>query len=346
MTGAAGKWGLVVGALLLGSRLVADDLPSSLTTGTFSWQASDPIFEPLQREGDELYAVKDPTIVRHEGRWHLFVTVRGRDRSHQIEHLSFTDWDRPENAKRTLLTMHDGFYCAPQVFYFRPHQKWYLVCQASDESWEPNYGAAYSTTDDISDPLSWSPLKPMGHRSADGKRGLDFWVICDDERAHLFFTSLDGRMWREDTSLDQFPTGWSEPQLALQGDIFEASHTYRIRGRQQYLTIIEAQHGHGWRYFKAYTADRLDGEWTPLAATKKHAFANMLNVKQTDNRWTDCISHGELLRAGSDERLEVAPEDLRMVFQGVADDDRSGKKYGAIPWRLGLLSEQRKARTE
>ena len=244
MTGVIGNAGLAltVGTLLLSGRLAADDLPSSLATGTFSWQASKPIFAPLQRAEDELYSVKDPTIVRHEGRWHLFVTVRGRDRSHQIEHLSFADWDRPDDVKRSLLTMHDGFYCAPQVFYFRPHQKWYLVCQASDESWEPNYGAAYSTSDDVSDPRSWSPLKPMGHLSADGKRGLDFWVICDKERAHLFFTSLDGRMWREETSLDEFPTGWSEPHLALKGDVFEASHTYRIRGGQQYLTIIEAQH--------------------------------------------------------------------------------------------------------
>lgn len=35
-----------------------------------------------------------------------------------------------------------------------------------------------------------------------------------------------------------FPFGWSEPVLALQGDIFEASHTYRLKGCNQYLTIV------------------------------------------------------------------------------------------------------------
>ena len=53
--------------------------------------------------------------------------------------------------------------------------------------------------------------------------------------------------------------------------------------------------------------------------------------------WTDAISHGELLRTGTDEHLEVDPTNLRFLFQGVADEDRRGKQYGEIPWKLGLL---------
>jgi hypothetical protein len=37
-------------------------------------------------------------------------------------------------------------------------------------------------------------------------------------------------MWREDTSLTDFPTGWSEPVLAIKGDVFEASHVYKLEG--------------------------------------------------------------------------------------------------------------------
>ncbi|MCK4298115.1 MAG: hypothetical protein KAX80_01210, partial [Planctomycetes bacterium] len=230
-----------------------------------------------------------------------------------------------------------GFFCAPQVFYFQPHARWYLICQASDESWNPNYQPAYSTSDDISAPGSWSPLTPLGARQADGKTGLDFWIICDEEKAHLFFTTLDGRMWREETPLEDFPTGWSEPRLAIKGDIFEASHTYLLKGVGKYLTLVEAQGGHGWRYYKAYVADRLDGEWRPLAATKEKCFASMANTEPVGPRWTDSISHGELVRAGFDQRLEVDPSNLRFVFQGVRDRDRSGKPYGQIPWRLGML---------
>jgi hypothetical protein len=319
--------------------------PADLLAGRFRWRVSQPLVEPLQRQGDLLYSVKDPSIVYYQGRWHLFCSVRGRDRSHQIEYLTFTDWEKVHEAKRHLLVMHDGFFCAPQVFFFRPQGKWYLICQASDESWEPKYGAAYATTAELADPTSWSRLASLGHRQADGKSGLDFWVICDETKAHLFFTTLDGRMWREETSLADFPAGWSEPALAIQGDIFEASHTYRLRGMDKYLTVVEAQGGHGWRYYKAYLADRLDGPWTPLAATKDRSFASMANTRPIGGRWTDSISHGELLRAGYDERLEVDPARLRFLFQGVTDAARRGKSYGQIPWRLGMLEAETEAET-
>ena len=114
-------------------------------------------------------------------------------------------------------------------------------------------------------------------------------------------------MWREQTRLEDFPGGWSEAKLAIEGDIFEAGHTYALKGLGKYLTLVEAQNGHGWRYYKAYLADRLDGEWQPIAATKDKSFASMANVEQPDGHWTDSISHGELLRAGVDQRLEVDP---------------------------------------
>ena len=112
-------------------------------------------------------------------------------------------------------------------------------------------------------------------------------------------------MWRSRTPLGEFPRGWSPPRIALEADVFEASHTYRLQGRGQYLTLIEAQNGHGWRYYKAYLADRLDGEWRPLAADKDRAFASLANVEHPAIQWTDSISHGELLRSGYDQRLEV-----------------------------------------
>ena len=310
-------------------------------TGDFRWATGPPILQAVPSDGEAWKSVKDPSIVRYENRWHLFCTVRGHKRSHAILYLSFSDWNQAAEADQRVLPCHDGFFCAPQVFYFSPHKKWYLICQASDESWQPKYQATYATTADISNPDSWTRLRPLGARPADGKSGLDFWIICDNTNAYLFFTTLDGRMWREETGLGDFPTGWSEPTLAIQGDIFEASHTYWIRDLNGYLTLIEAQDGHGWRYFKAYAADRLDGEWSPLAAEKDRAFASMMNVSFTGKRWTDSISHGELIRSGYDERLEVDPTGLRFIFQGVTDENRTGKPYGEIPWRLGLLKRAR-----
>jgi hypothetical protein len=315
------------------ARRAVDDL----LAGRFAWNITQPVLAPAQRPKDLCYSVKDPSVVFYAERWHLFCSIRGQKRSHQIEYLSFADWKQAARTKRHVLKVSDGYFCAPQVFYFRPQKKWYLICQASDASWKPKYQAAYSTTSDITKPGSWSKLTPLGARLAGKKMGLDFWVICDGKRAHLFFTTLDGRMWREETGLDEFPRGWSPPVLAIRGDIFEASHVYTLKGLGKYLTVVEAQGGHGWRYFKAYLADRLAGPWEPLAATKDKSFASMASARHSKPRWTDCISHGELLRDGYDQTLQADPANLRFLFQGVRDKDRAGRPYGQIPWRLGLL---------
>lgn len=311
---------------------------SDLLADDFKWVASEPVLEPMKLDDVQWIAVKDPTVVRYEGRWHLFVTVRGIERSHAVVYVTFEDWSKAKNARQQVLKCHPGFFCAPQVFYFTPHEKWYMLCQASDESWDPKYGPACSTTADVTKPDSWSKLTPLFESKPSNIKGwLDFWVICDDAKAHLFFTSLNGKMWRAETSLDEFPHGWSQPVVALQADVFEASHTYRLKGSNKYLTLIEAQNGHGWRYYKAYLADRLDGKWIPLAGDKDNAFASMKNVEHPAARWTDVVSHGELLRAGYDQNLLIDPANLRFLFQGVTNRNRAGKGYGRIPWRLGIL---------
>ena len=138
-----------------------------------------------------------------------------------------------------------------------------------------------------------------------------------------------------ETPLADFPEGWSVPVVALRGDIFEASHTYRLRGQNRYLTLIEAKKG-SRRYFKAYLADRLDGAWTPLADSHDKPFASPVNVLQTAAKWTDSFSHGELIRTSYDQSLEVDPGNLRFLYQGVSAREPTDN-YGAIPWRLGML---------
>lgn len=308
------------------------------STNGWAWKASGPLLLPGPAGGETWLSLKDPSVVRHHDRWHLFCTVRGTRRSHAILHTSFAEWAEAQTAPRQILNCHTGYFCAPQVFFFTPRQEWYLVCQASDPSWTPPYQPAFATTKKVEDPGGWSPLRPMWtDPSTAPKAWLDFWVICDTRKAHLFYTSLDGKMWRAETALDRFPLGWSPPVLAIEGDIFEASHTYRLRGMNRYLTFVEAQDGHGWRYFKSFVAAQLEGPWIPQAAERDPAFASMRNVSQPSPRWTDAISHGELLRSGVDEHLEIEPASLRMVFQGVLDSDRADKPYGQIPWRLGLM---------
>ncbi|MBI4326170.1 MAG: hypothetical protein HY674_13040 [Chloroflexi bacterium] len=308
-----------------------------LLSGRFHWTVSRPLLAPAQRPEDPCQSVKDPTIVFHEGRWHLFCTIRSQKRTHQIEYLSFADWAEAGQAPRHILKICDGYFCAPQVFYFTPHQKWYLLFQTSDQTRKPELQPAFSTTRTLGDPTSWSrPTLLFAEHPDTVKAWIDFGIICDDTRAHLFFTSLDGLMWRAETKLADFPGGWSKPGIVLRGDIFEASHTYRLKGLNKFLTLVEAQNS-GRRYYKAFLADTLDGEWRPLADTREKPFAGPVNVRDTGLHWTDSFSHGELLRSSCDESLEVDPANLRFLFQGVSDQERSGKKYGEIPWKLGIL---------
>lgn len=324
-------------ALAAGCPLAATAQPSALADGHFQWGCGPPVQAAIERTNDPCFSVKDPTIVRYEYRWHLFTTIRSEKRTHQIEYSSFGDWKDAVAATRHLLSFNPGYFCAPQVFYFTSHRKWYLLHQASDPGRPVALQPAFATSENIDDPASWSaPQFLYDEHPANVKGWIDFWIICDAAKAHLFFTSNNGLMWRAETSFDRFPKGWSAPKVVLRDDIFEASHTYRLRGSDRYLTVIEAQAG-SRRYYKAYLADRLDGEWRPLAATREKPFASDAYVEFVGERWAESISHGELIRAGYDEHLEVDPARLQFLFQGVLDQDMRGKPYGRIPWRLGLL---------
>jgi hypothetical protein len=307
-------------------------------TGNFKWKVSPPLFSAPQIPDDTCVSIKDPSIVNFQGRWNLFSTLRCQKSSHLIGYLSFTDWEHPGNPPTAVVKAND-YLAAPEVFYFAPQQKWYLIYQTVDPASDPHFQPAYSTTADISNPNSWTKFTTLFSPSPKMKAWLDFWVICDYADAYLFFTSDDGNMWRSETNIKDFPSEWSEPKIILTGDIFEAGHTYRLKGMNKYLTIIEARAG-VHRYYQAYLADRLDGNWTPLAATVDKPFAGLANIQDAGPHWTDSISHGELLRAGRDQTLEVDPANLQLLFQGVTDEDQKGKSYGDIPWRLGLLRPQ------
>ncbi len=303
------------------------------------WEYSPPLIAPEQREHDVSRAQKDPTVVFHEGKWHVFMTVKLPGRS-AIEYCAFENWESANAAERTILKISDSdYYCAPQVFYFSPHKKWYLIYQMGVPNAKKMW-VAYSTTSDISNPQSWSEARPILDGGDDDPRkvgGLDYWIVCDDQRAYLFLTSLNGKMWRLWTTLEEFPRGFDHCQLALEAKIFEASHTYRLKGMDKYLTVVEEN---GRRYYKAYLADRLDGMWTPIADTAERPFAGWRNIRPAEGvqPWTDNVSHGELIRDGCDQTLTVNPNDLRFIFQGMWDRDKSGKGYGQFQWRIGMLT--------
>ena len=304
------------------------------------WEYTAPLIAPENRDSNPSRAQKDPTVVFYGGKWHVFMTVKLPGRS-AIEYCSFKKWEDADRSERTILKVSNSdYYCAPQVFYFAPHKKWYLIYQmgvpGASKMW-----VAYSTTANIADPHSWTQAMPMlDGRENDPREvgGLDYWIICDNQRAYLFLTSLNGKMWRLWTSLEDFPRGFDHCELALEAAIFEASHTYKLKGMDKYLTVIEEN---GRRYYKAYLADRLDGEWVPAADTVEWPFAGWYNIHPAPGvePWTDNVSHGELIRDGYDQTLTVEPGNLRFIFQGMLDEHKAEKGYGQFQWRIGMLRQ-------
>jgi len=305
------------------------------------WEYTTPLITPEDRDTIRSLAQKDPSVVYYEGKWHVFMTIKSFDGT-RIEYVSFDNWEHADQAPRSIMLLaNSDYFAAPQVFYFAPQKKWYLIYQVGVPN-KKHLQISFSTTPDISDPDSWTKASSVFRSDDEDPRregGLDFWVICDKQRAYLFFTSLNGKLWRMWTSLEDFPYGFDHLEIALKADIFEASHTYKLKGLDSYLTIIEAN-PNSKRYYKAYLADKLDGAWTPVADTRKQPFVGDVNARPAPgvSVWADNISHGELIRAGYDQAMVVDPEKLQLVFQGALQKEKAGTGYGRIPWRIGLLT--------
>ena len=312
------------------------------TDGAFAWKSTGPCLDvgPGADADDPHIALKDPTVVFDKGQWHVLTTLRQKSGRVVMEQLSFADWNKAKEARRATIDLHPAYHCAPQLFFFTPHQKWYLIYQAGNFRCNKGLTPVFSTTGNLNDPSSWTKPEPLLENAAPNPKGIDFWVICDEASARLFYTSDDGHFWRRDAKKADFPHGWGPEVLVMQDakdELFEASHTYALKGRGKFLTILEAM-APGRRYYKAFLADRLDGPWQPLAATKEKPFAARENVSG-DSAWCDSVSHGELIRCGIDETLTVDPNNLRFLIQGVDAAGYRAGKYGGIPWKLGVLEQ-------
>ena len=70
---------------------------------------------------------------------------------------------------------------------------------------------------------------------------LDFWVICDEQKAHLFYTSLDGRLWRFSLGLtgSNVATITSGPTKLFDAGnaqpLYSSMAVVNVGGTQQYI---------------------------------------------------------------------------------------------------------------
>ena len=307
-----------------------------------AWTSTGPVILPKRDPAHDLVAVKDPTVVRFNGRWHVYASSVARGGIYGMVYTSFADWKDAPSAPLYYMDQTRGFktyVAAPQVFYFTPQKKWYLVYQSGPPM--------FSVADDPGDPTKWSEPAPLFAKTPDivEKNGgwLDFWVICDAQSCYLFFSNDHGRWYQSKTAIGRFPYGWSNPVVVLEdaeaGRVFEACNVYKLAGSHRYLALIEAFDGSsgGKRYFRSWTATGLEGPWTVLHDDAKTPFAGTGNVTFEGPAWTQDISHGEMLRAGYDETMEIDGSKLRYLYQGF-DAAVQASDYNAIPWRLGLLT--------
>ena len=316
---------------------VRSDAPTLPFATPLQWKSTGVLIKPVSDETHNIVSVKDPTIVRYNNKWHIYATTANTQGNWSMVYLSFADWSDAAKAKPYYIDNNPNlrsYHCAPQVFYFRPHKKWYLIYQSQHPQ--------YSTTDDISKPETWTkPENFFDTKPASAPRlWIDYWMICDDTHAYLFFTGDNGRLYRSRTKIEDFPKGMSDPEVVIEGprnDVFEGSMTYKIKGTDTYLTLVEAI-GPA-RYYRAWISDCLDGEWTPVqeADTWQKPFAGINNVTFEDGvtPWTRDISHGELIRDGYDETLTIDANNLQLLYQG--RDPAINGRYDQLPYRLALL---------
>ncbi|WOT39450.1 non-reducing end alpha-L-arabinofuranosidase family hydrolase [Streptomyces coeruleorubidus] len=307
----------------------------------FSWNSSGPLISPKSDAAHNIAGIKDPTVVRYNGKYHVFASTASSS-GYNLVYLNFSDWSQAGSATHHYLdrsAIGKGYRAAPQVFYYAPQRLWYLVYQTGN--------ASYSTNPDISNPNGWSAprnfyssMPDIIRQNIGNGHWVDMWVICDSANCYLFSSDDNGHLYRSQTTVGQFPNGFTNTVIAARDSkfaLFEASNVYKVQGSNQYLLLVEAIGSDGRRYFRSWTTNNLAGSWTQLAASESNPFARSNNVAFPSGAWTRDISHGEMIRAGYDQTLTIPSCRLQYLYQGM--NPSAGGDYNLLPWRLGLLTQ-------
>jgi len=319
-----------------GSYVILGVVPASAATIAAEtiendWQVSDPVLSAGPEGSFDEVSVKDPSVLFYKGRWHLFYTAASK-REYTTGYVSSDQLTNLRSVQRHELKMIRGksrYGCAPQVFYYQPQRKWYLIFQNRDSNYQP----MFSTTETISEPDTWSDPKPLLAKDT-REKWIDFWIICDKTKAYLFYTQGHNDVMVRSTSLEKFPCGWSKSKKVFD-NIHEAVHVYKVKGRSEYHMIYELNRG-GIRSFGLARATHLEGPWKKV--TDNYATAEQLCYGEKTKTWTQMVSHGEAIRSGYNELMEYDPKNCRWLIQGILKKD-SKRPYPSLPWKLGIISK-------
>ena len=313
----------LLGILAVGVPLLREATVAAAANPTPTWYVDAPVLFRARAEPYDHYAVKDPTIVFSGGRYHVFYTGANASGGWQMLYSSATTLAGLRTASHIYLSrIGEAYFAAPQVFFFEPHGLWYLIYQ------DGTFGAAYATTTNIADPNSWSGPRSLG---ISGNLGWDYYVICDTASCYMYNSPSNGsrNVYIRRTPIGSFPTGWSASSVAV-ANTFEGAHVYRSLADGQYYLIIEDLLDN--RYYELWTSSGAGGPWTKVV--EKWAWHG--NLVYNAEAWTTSVSHGEFIRAGVNQRLEI--NDINRVdflIQGTTE--LSCCPYQQIPWDLGVI---------
>jgi hypothetical protein len=329
-----------------------------LRTNSLRWIAGPKLNIEMPASSDYRHiALKDPSVVRAKDAWHVYTSwarsIEGKTR-YGLAYFTCKDLNQTDRIS-AVPVLPEFSASAPQVFFFPPQQRWYLFYKVHDGRAKLG-GFCFGTLDDVDQPASLTRPQlcqiPYGNPTADidASRGLDSFLIGDGNHMYLFYSDNRGHQFRTRTNYADFPQGWAPPEVVITGpkfDVFEACCVYRLKDSNSYMLIIEALGRGGARYFRTYLADRLDGDWRSADSAFDRPFAGNANTTFAPGvtPWTVNISHGELIRAGNDERMLLDTNHLQFLIQGWDGKTRltdvpQGKPggYHEIPWQLGVLT--------
>ena len=319
------------------SALYAQTIPTS-----FSWTSTGPLISPKNDSTHNMIAVKDPSTVYYNGQYIVYASSVNSAGNYGMEYLNFTNWSSAGAATPYFMDNTPGFsgyHTAPQVFYFAPQKKWYLIFQSGQPQ--------YSTNSDPTKPQNWTtPTNFFASQPSSVSNWIDFWIISDSSNVYLFFAGDNGNFYRSSTTLANFPNGFNTPVIVYtdsEFNLFEADNVYTVEQTGTYLADIECIGSDGHRFFRALTAPTLGGTWTALGntASLNTPFLGAHNVtfQAGVTTWTDDFSSGGAVIDGYDSTDSINLNNLSFLYQG--DKPNNGaSSYNLIPWQLGLATSK------
>jgi hypothetical protein len=159
--------------------------------------------------------------------------------------------------------------------------------------------------------------------------GLDYFTISDGTNMYLYYGIDKSDAYLAKTTVSKFPSGWGSASAAA-NPCFEAIHVYKSKSDSKYYLMCETVS----RYFNLFSSSSPGGSWKLVQS--KWASSDKLVFNSGVSKWTNQVSHGEFIRSGYDEKLEITDiNDVQILIQGIPSG--TSGDYSKLPYKLGII---------